>query len=202
MAKSLQRLRQIAKPDSFDDQRDSVDIANSEINSEDLGQFVEAFLSQIKRLIHGNESGNWFDDPASVFGGDASLFSFFGLAYHQVACLSSDTVGDFVCIRGERVNGKWRVEKANPEDQTKMPSVGVLVSKSTPTVGIMQLVGPCTLFTGLDFTKPAYHLWSSGIQSGLPPIGPGGYVMVQQVGKPVSSDILWLSNDTRMVKQR
>lgn len=84
MATSLQRLKQIAKPDSFDDQKSAAQIANSENNSVDLAEFAEALLSQFKRIIHGNQSGNWFDDPTSVFGGDASLFSLFQSASPEI----------------------------------------------------------------------------------------------------------------------
>jgi len=201
MSPSLQRLKQIAKPDEFDDQKTASEIANIESTSTDFKDFNHALLSQLKRIIHGNGIGNWHDDPASIHGGDASLFALFGVAYHPVACLSSDSIGDFVCVRGDRINGKWRIEKANPMDETKMPAIGVLVSKSTPTVGVIQMLGPCTIFTDLDYTKPSYHLWTTGIQSGLPPIGVDGYVMVQRIGKPVASDVLWLTNETKMVKR-
>lgn len=200
--KSLQRLKQIAKPDAFDDQKSAVEIAAAESSSEDLADFTNAYLSQIKRLIHGDEAGNWYDDPTAIFGANASLFALFSFMYRPVACLNGDSVQDFVCIRGDRVNGKWRVEKADPDDEAKMPAIGVLISKSTPTVGIIQTAGPCTLFSGLDYAKPMYHLSTTGIQSSLPSVGVGGYVMVQQIGKPVASDVLWLTNDLRMVKRR
>lgn len=202
MGTSLQRLDQVAKPDSFDDQLAAAQVAAIESSATDFGEFIEGILSQLKRIIHGDESGDWHDDPVTVFGSDASLLALLRSMYRPVACLVTDTASDFTCIRGDRVNGKWRVEKADPENEAKMPAVGVLVSKSTPTVGIIQVTGPCGLFSGLDFTKSAYHLGASGIQSGLPVVGGGGYVMVQQIGKPVASDVLWLTNDTRMVKRR
>lgn len=73
--KSLQRLKQIAKPDDYDDTLSAGDIANSETNANDFADALNAIFSQLKRFIHGNHAGNWFDDPASVFGRDASLFS-------------------------------------------------------------------------------------------------------------------------------
>ncbi len=105
MAKSLQRLKQVAKPDSFDDQKSAAIIAGSEISSADFAEMTEALLSQLKRIIHGNQSGNWFDDPASVFGGDASLFSLFQSASPeiQVDLLDNDVkiivVGDKTVFR-------------------------------------------------------------------------------------------------------
>jgi hypothetical protein len=74
---SLQRLEQIKKPTSFDDTKTASEITNSEANSQNYAQFFEAMLSQLKRVVHGNQVGNWFDDPASIFGGDASLLSLY-----------------------------------------------------------------------------------------------------------------------------
>jgi hypothetical protein len=196
MVKSLQRLSQIAKPDSFDDQKTASEIANSETVSENLSQFFEALLSQIKRIIHGNDPGNWFDDPISLIG-DVRW-----LVYKQdVACLASDSVGDWMCTRGDRVNGKWRVHKADPRDIDKMPAIGVLISKSTPTVGVMQIMGPCESFTSLDYTKPLAWLGDSGLQY-MPPIAnSGGYVMAQKLGKPMANNIFWITGSLEMIKR-
>ena len=122
--------------------------------------------------------------------------------FQEVECIASDAVNDFVCIRADKAGDLWRVQKVDPDDETKMPGVGVIVSKSGSTNAVIQMTGPCTLFSGLDITKPAYHLSTTGIQYSLPTVGGSGYVMVQQIGKAVASDILWLSNETRMVKRR
>jgi hypothetical protein len=42
---------------------------------EHLQEFLEAVLCQIKRLLHGNEPGEWTDDPTDVDGQDVSLRS-------------------------------------------------------------------------------------------------------------------------------
>ena len=67
------RLSESRKSDSFDDQKSASGIATSESSVDDHQQFLEYLLSQVKRIIHGNDSGNWHDDPVSVFGSDASL---------------------------------------------------------------------------------------------------------------------------------
>jgi len=74
MGTSLQRLDSLAKPDSFDDQKTAAQVAASEGASADYAQFQEALLSQLKRIIHGDQAGNWYDDPASIHGADASLY--------------------------------------------------------------------------------------------------------------------------------
>jgi len=69
----LKRFRQIAKPDSFDDTLDGTAVSDVESSSTNLSDFFEGLLSQLKRIIHGDDSGNWHDDPVSVFGSDVSL---------------------------------------------------------------------------------------------------------------------------------
>ena len=63
MSRSLQRLKQIAKPDSFDDQKTPAEIENSETNSNDFEELLDTILSQIKRIIFGNLTGEWKTDP-------------------------------------------------------------------------------------------------------------------------------------------
>ena len=74
---SLQRLDQIAKPDNFNDQLSASQVAGIEVSATDMADFLKGMLSQFKRIIHGEHPGNWHDDPASVFGGDASLQALF-----------------------------------------------------------------------------------------------------------------------------
>ena len=73
MAIGFKRLRQIAKPDDFTDSLSGLEVSGIEASATDLSDFFTGLLSQFKRIIHGNDSGNWSDDPASVFGGDSSL---------------------------------------------------------------------------------------------------------------------------------
>ena len=119
-----------------------------------------------------------------------------------VACLATDTVGKWMAIRGDRVNGKWRVERADPRDETKMPAVGVLVSKSTPTVGVMHMFGPLRdFYLGLNFGK-SYFIGDNGVLSEtLPTVLPGGYALVQKVGESMSSDLLWVAGDLGVIKR-
>lgn len=119
---------------------------------------------------------------------------------HDVACLNSDSVGNSLCIRGERINGKWRVQTADPCDTSKMPAIGVLISKSTPTVGKMQIMGPVlNIFTGLTPGK-IYHV-NLPILTIAPPLPGGlGYSMAQMFGYAAASDILILTGNVLMTK--
>lgn len=203
--RQLARLAESRRSDSFDDQKSAAAIASAESTCENHQQFLEYLISQVKRIIHGDEVGNWHDDPVTVFGEDASLYALLQASqskYQPVECLSTDLVGDFVCTRGDRTGNFWRVQKGDPEDEALMPVKGVIVSKSSTVEAIIQVSGPCTLFSGLDYSKPSYHLGTAGIQYSLPNPGPSGYVMVQRVGTPVASDILWLTLDAFLTKRR
>ncbi|UCG53371.1 MAG: hypothetical protein JSW58_07410, partial [Candidatus Latescibacterota bacterium] len=71
------RLGETRKSDDFDDQKSAAGIAGSEGSSADLAEFQNFLLSQVKRIIHGDASGNWHDDFITAFGGDASLKGLF-----------------------------------------------------------------------------------------------------------------------------
>lgn len=73
MVRQRLRLFEIRKNESFDDQKSASEIANSEVVSADSAEFQEYVLSQLKRIIHGDDSGNWHDDIVNVFGANASL---------------------------------------------------------------------------------------------------------------------------------
>lgn len=79
MVKSLQRLDQVAKPDSFGDQKSASEISSSEASSSDYADFQEAILSQIKRIIHGNRLGRWHSDVTNNMGHDISLATLYDI---------------------------------------------------------------------------------------------------------------------------
>lgn len=138
-------------------------------------------------------------NPLTIYRGDLRYARY----TQDVACLSTDSVGDPMCVRGDRVNGKWRVERADPTQDAKMPAIGILISKSTPTVGVIQLFGPVMdVFTGLDLNVRAYMVGASGISPTVPSPGGGGYAWVQHIGKPVASDVLLLLGDLSMLKRK
>jgi hypothetical protein len=77
---SLQRLDQTDGPDVYNDQLTAVQIADSESNAVDAEDHNDAVLSQLKRIIAGNQAGNWYDNPAAIHGGDASLYALYNRA--------------------------------------------------------------------------------------------------------------------------
>jgi len=66
------KLKHIDVPDYNDDLSGS-EVDNIESSAIDYSEVVSAILSQIKRIIHGNDAGNWTDDITNIFTDDASL---------------------------------------------------------------------------------------------------------------------------------
>lgn len=60
---SLVRAKQIKKPDNFDDTKSASEIALVETNAVNLDDTLDGVFSQLKRIIHGDDSGNWYDNP-------------------------------------------------------------------------------------------------------------------------------------------
>lgn len=115
--------------------------------------------------------------------------------YVSVACLITDVVGSPVTIRDEPINGKWRVQTADPSDISKMPAVGVLISKSTPTVGVAKVQGTCDVFTGL--TPGVNYMVGAG--GTVIETVPGGSYWGQHVGVAVSPTTLMLNGNSNMI---
>lgn len=63
----------------------------------------------------------------------------------SAVCDASDAVDDLIFVSGPEVGGKVKVSKIDITDSSKMPSIGVILSKSTATDCIVHLRGPFTL---------------------------------------------------------
>lgn len=87
MALTLLRLDQIRKPDEPDDTLTGTQVEGIESSAVDKADFMKGVLSQFKRIIHGDDSGNWFDDIADVFTTPTSL-----KALHSRATLEAKNV--------------------------------------------------------------------------------------------------------------
>jgi len=62
---------QVANSDLYEDEA-GTGIALQE-NAQNLRDDLNAVRSQEKRIIHGDEEGNWYDDPVTILGVDISL---------------------------------------------------------------------------------------------------------------------------------
>lgn len=73
----LVKNRQLSLPDVFNDQLTGEEVELIESSADHMGHFLWGVMSQFKRIIHGDEDGNWTDNPVEIFGGDASLRALF-----------------------------------------------------------------------------------------------------------------------------
>lgn len=113
-----------------------------------------------------------------------------------VECLAGDNVGRFMAVRDEMSGSKWLVHTADPYDDAKMPAVGILISKSSPTEGVMVRLGEIeNQYTGLDVSKPAFVGENGDVVQASPTVV-GGIVHIQRAGFPLGSDVLYLSGGT------
>lgn len=189
MGETKVRYRAVRVADRTDDQKTAVSILNalvSSITQEDLQEFI---LSQVKRIIYGNATGTWRDDfeAAGILSlGELTQLSNSGGFELPAMCEAADQVGDIVCIAGDSVGGVIQVSKVDITDYSKMPGMGVILSKSTLTrcmilrYGILNVSGFIpgrTYFVGLDGTPTATR----------PVAGVGQKIFVQVLGVAMDS---------------
>lgn len=169
MAKDLVRYREVRVADVQNDQASASAILSASSLSVTQEDFQSYVLSQIKRIIHGDNSGIWKDDFLSqniLPLQDLSVGQLF-----QANCLSTDAVGTLVYITGPEISGLIQVTQVNPISLSKMPAFGVIVSKSSSTICLVQRFGVTTVFTGLTAGK-VYYVGSNGSPSLTPPAWP------------------------------
>jgi hypothetical protein len=164
MGETKVRYRVVRIADKTDDQKTASAILNalgSSITQEDLQEFL---LSQVKRIIHGNNAGTWRDDFEGA--GILSLEELTNLVQPDgfelpANCQATDQIGDLVYISGDSVGGVIQVTKVDITNYSKMPGVGAIVSKSTSTqcrilrYGILSVPGLIpgrTYFVGFNGT--------------------------------------------------
>lgn len=103
-------------------------------------------------------------------------------------CSSAEAVGDFVCISGPQVSNRDQVQKADPSDYDKLPAVGVIISKSSPTTCLVQWMGETpAIFSGLSAGEP-YFLGADSKLAEVPPPPVSQDMFVQVVAVALSAD--------------
>lgn len=199
MGETKVRYRAVRVADRTDDQKTASEILNSLVSSitqEDLQEFV---LSQIKRIIYGSNPGTWRGD---FEGSEILSLQELSLGGFEIDanCLSSDSVGDVVYVSGDSVGGLIQVTKADITDFHKMPGVGVIVIKSTPTDCRILRYG---LLSGSGFLPGKLHfLGADGRPTPTPPVATpsSGNVFVQVVGVAMDSSRLLLNPSFNLTK--
>jgi hypothetical protein len=101
------------------------------------------------------------------------------------------------------MTGRWRVQRADPMDATKMPGIGILLRKITPTTGIMQRVGNVRgVYAGLSFAATCWVGFDGRPTTVLPVPDLGEGVIVQRFGIPVAEDVLFLTGEIGPLTKR
>ena len=106
-------------------------------------------------------------------------------------CLATDSVGDCVYVTGDTVGGFYQVAKADPRDQLKMPSIGIITIKKSATECRVQFIGEvANVYTGL-IPRSTLFVGLTGRLTNIVPIpASGGYAFVQAMGSSVSSTVV------------
>lgn len=78
-AQKTDQETQINRSDLYDDTLTPG--APLETNATNLRDDLNAKRTQIKRIIHGENPGHWYDDPVTIYGIDISLQALFYAGY-------------------------------------------------------------------------------------------------------------------------
>jgi hypothetical protein len=126
----------------------------------------------------------------------------FARKWLKASCLATDTVGDCVYISADYSGIRYSVTRADPRDTLKMPAVGIIISKSSPTLCKVQWSGELAgVYTGLTVNKPIFVGLDGRVT--ITPPGPltGGYSFVQNLGVIVGTSRILLAPNFFMVKR-
>lgn len=113
-------------------------------------------------------------------------------------CAPTDAVGDLVYVAGPAVAGMMEVSRVDIGNAAKMPTVGMIVAKPTPSTCRVVLSGVARL-TGL-IPGARYFAGADGKPTPMrPPAGPGGR-FIQSVGVALDETRLALAPSTFLTK--
>ncbi len=195
--RDLVRYREVRRADVLDDQKSALAIldADSSLTQEVLQELV---LSQIKRVIWGNDPGHWNEDfITSGLPTLNTLTQTFSQAF-IASCDASAAVGDLVLITGDSVAEVRPVEVVDIHDSAKMPANGIIISKENPLLCRVQTLGLIP-FSGLTPGRPCF-VSDAGRPTPTPPTPTTTYVMVQHIGYGMDSDTLFLLPNLHITK--
>jgi hypothetical protein len=191
---------QVGPSDSYVDNLPSG--STLQTDAENLRDDLNALRSQVRRIIHGLAlTGKWFDDPATVFGGDASLKALFG-SLGNAATVRSET-GQFTVPFAVSVHNlvyitdSMAADKADNTSKLTIPVAGIVIEKPTNTTATLTFFGVVTGFTGLTPGADLFLGEDGGII--MPPLPTTPGTVIQKVGQALSPTILLLDPDTPIV---
>lgn len=119
----------------------------------------------------------------------------------EVQCAVTDVLGRCVYIHDDEVAGRYQVRTCDPSDLSKMPAVGIIISKESDTECTIQTFGEVKgIHGGLVPNAPLY-VASNGELDHDAPIPNGGEVYIQNVGEAISSTTPWFWPFSKMVRR-
>jgi len=126
----------------------------------------------------------------------------FARKWLRANCLVTDSVGDCVYVTGDKIGNLYQVAQADPADQSKMPSLGIIMSKTSATECKVQFIGESNgLYIGLT-PGGTLFVGSDGRLSHTPPVpDPGGYAFIQAMGSAISSETVILLPSFALTKR-
>ena len=160
------------------------------------------FLRNADAVLWRKQTPTW-NSWADVGGGGTDSQQFF-----EANCLATDVPGDFVRVSAPDMGEGATVTAVDIRDSAKMPTLGILVSKSSDTVCTVQRYGRFDMaslgVTNLIAGKRYFVGLDSRILLGIPSAetSPSGYVMVQPIGVAVGPSVIDLRPDLWMVKSK
>jgi hypothetical protein len=113
----------------------------------------------------------------------------------RVICQPGDAVGRWVYLMGPMVGNRYVVEQADPDDPTKIPAWGILISKSSSTRGVVHWFGILEdIVTNLSLADGDRVLWlgSGGVTAQAPP---GGGAYQQALGTVLDANTILVEPD-------
>jgi hypothetical protein len=114
----------------------------------------------------------------------------------SATCLATDLVGNFAYV-----TGPYAVTTVDISDSTKIPTIGVIISKSTPTTCVVQWHGEVSgLYVGLIPGK-MYFVGSDGRPSATVPVIISGYGYIQKIGVGLNPSTLLVMPSLELVKR-
>lgn len=125
----------------------------------------------------------------------------FARKWLRANCLAADSVGNCVYVSGD-VAGVTQVTTVDPIDHSKMPAIGIITSKESPTDCIVQLFGE--LAPGGSFTpgKRVFVGNAGTLSHSIPTPGVGGFGEIQSMGIAIAVSKILLMPEHSVLRRR
>lgn len=189
--KDLVRFKEVRVADLKNDQKTAAQILNADAASMTQEQFQEFILSQIKRIIHGNNAGLWKDD--FIAAGILSLQDLVAGQLILADCLATDSPGAAVRITGPYVLGIAQVTTCDVSVVGGYPAIGVIQYKTSLTRCFVRVAGPLAGYITLT-PGTTYFVGFDGMPAAAPLVASlSGFTSVQALGTAIDVTTLLLN---------